>query len=186
MSLSVRGFFMWKGRPSVLADTPPFSEYGSVFWSRKMLRMVLFFPVALKILFRKGRNYAWPRPDGCPRCAHDSVWGHGFVAAIFDGYDQLLLLKLYRCPDCGCVIRLRPVRYFKRFQAPIETIRSSIAFKSTSNRWLPGISRSRQRHWYRSLFMRIKAYLTDIWCQGVVAGFDSLLRVGQSPVSRSI
>ena len=148
--------------------------------------MVLFFPVVLKILFRKGRNYPWPRPEGCPKCNRACVWGHGFAAAIFDGYDQPLLLKLYRCPDCGCVIRLRPEGYFKRFQAPIETIRSSIACKCTSNRWLPGISRSRQRHWYRSLCMRIKAYLTDTWSQGVVAGFDTLLRVGQGPVSRSI
>jgi hypothetical protein len=48
--------------------------------------------------------------------------GHGFAEAIFDGYDRSLLLKLYRCPDCGYVIRLRPQGYFKRFQTQIETI----------------------------------------------------------------
>jgi hypothetical protein len=148
--------------------------------------MVIFFPVVLKDLFRKGRNYPWPRPEGCSKCNRDYVWGHGFAAALFDGFDQPLLLKRYRCPDCGCVIRLRPEGYFKRFQAPMETIRSSIAFKSASNRWLTGISRSRQCHWYRSLLKRIKAHLTDTWCQGVVVGFDMLLRFGQIPVSRSI
>jgi len=35
------------------------------------------------------------------------LWGHGFADAVFDGYKQPLPLKLYRCPDCGCVIRLR-------------------------------------------------------------------------------
>ena len=148
--------------------------------------MVLFFPVTLKTLFRKGRNYPWPRPDRCPKCNRFSVWGHGFTTAYFDGYNQPLLLKLYRCPDCGCVIRLRPKGFFRRFQAPIETIRSSIARKSRSNRWLPGISRTRQRHWYRSLCKRIKAYLTDTWRKGALAGFDYLLQTGQVPVSRSI
>jgi hypothetical protein len=33
---------------------------------------------------------------------------------------------------------------------------------------------------------RITAYLTDAWQQGVVAGFDYLLKSGQTPVSRSI
>jgi hypothetical protein len=148
--------------------------------------MVLFFSVVLKDLFARGRNYPWQKPDNCPCCNSNRLWGHGFADAIFDGYKQPLPLKLYRCPDCGCVIRLRPQGYFKRFQASVETIRSSIASKSTSNRWLPGISRSRQRHWFRALCQRIKAYLTDTWHKGVVAGFDYFLQLGQIPVSRTI
>jgi hypothetical protein len=58
--------------------------------------------------------------------------------------------------------------------------------KSTINRWLPGISRGRQGHWLRALKKRIKAYLADTWHQGVVAGFDYLLQLGQIPVSRTI
>ena len=148
--------------------------------------MVIFFSVILKDLLLQGRHYPFPRPSGCPRCNGFRLWGHGFVSAYFDGYNQPFCLRRYRCPDCRCVLRLRPEGYFKRFQASVETIRSSIGVKSTTNRWLSGISRSRQRHWYRSLLIRIKAYLTDTWGYGVVAGFDSLLRVGQSPVSRSI
>lgn len=148
--------------------------------------MVLFFPVELKALFVQGRNYPWSRPAVCPRCSSCTVWGHGFAEAIFDGYKQPLLLKLYRCPDCGCVIRLRPEGYFKRFQATVEAIRSSIACKSVTNRWLPGISPNRQRHWFRALCKRIRAYLTDTWHQGIVAGFDYLLQLGQVPVRRTI
>jgi hypothetical protein len=148
--------------------------------------MVLFIPVILKTLFVQGRKYAWARPADCPRCRSGPVWGHGFAEALFDGYNRPLLLKLYRCPDCGCVIRLRPEGYFKRFQAPVQIIRASILCKSASNRWLAGIDRTRQCHWFSALKRRITAYLTDTWRKGVVAGFDYLLQRGQIPVSRSI
>jgi len=148
--------------------------------------MIFFSAVKLKELFKKERDYPWQKPNSCPRCNSCRLWGHGFAPAIFDGFIRALLLKLYRCPDCGCVIRLRPKGYFKRFQAPVETIRSSITLKSKSNRWLSGISRSRQGHWFRVLKKRIKAYLTETWVEGVVAGFDYLLQLGQTPVSRSI
>jgi hypothetical protein len=148
--------------------------------------MVMFVSVKLKELFEKERDYPWQRPESCPRCSDYKVWGHGYAQAIFDGYNEPLWLKLYRCPDCGCVIRLRPKGYFKRFQAPVETIRSSISCKSATHRWLPGMSRSRQGHWFRALCKRIKAYLTDTWHQGVVVGFDYLLQLGQIPVSRTI
>jgi hypothetical protein len=48
------------------------------------------------------------------------------------------------------------------------------------------LSRTRQRHWFRSLCQRIKAYLTDTWVLGIVAGFDYFLMKGQVPVSRTI
>ncbi len=148
--------------------------------------MVIFSAVKLKDLFEKERDYPWQKPETCPRCNSHRLWGHGFAEAIFNGYVQALLLKLYRCPDCGCVIRLRPKGYFKRFQASMEMIRSSITLKSTRNRWLSGISRNRQGHWFRALKKRIKTYLTETWVKGVVAGFDTLLQLGQIPVSRSI
>ncbi len=149
-------------------------------------KMIIFSAVKLKDLFEKERDYPWRKPEGCPCCSSHRLWGHGFAEAIFDGYNRPLLLKLYRCPDCGCVIRLRPKGYFKRFQAQVETIRSSITLKSSSNRWLPGISRTRQGHWLRALKKRIKAYLAETFVEGIVAGFDTLLQLGQIPVSRSI
>jgi predicted RNA-binding Zn-ribbon protein involved in translation (DUF1610 family) len=148
--------------------------------------MVIFFPVILKELFELGRNYPWPRPESCPRCSSCRLWGHGYVSANFDGYDQSFALKRYRCPDCGCVIRLRPKGYFKRFQASIASIRSSIVSKAGWSKWIGGISRERQHHWFRSLCRKIKAHLTDAWSQGIVAGFDRLCRMGQIPVSRAI
>ena len=148
--------------------------------------MVIFSAIKLKELFKKGRDYPWQKPQGCPRCNSCRLWGHGFAEANFDGYQRPLLLKLYRCPDCGCVIRLRPKGYFKRFQTSVETIRSSIACKAATNRWIAGVERTRQCHWFRSLCRRIKVYLTDTWCQGILAGFDYLLQLGHIPVSRAI
>jgi hypothetical protein len=149
-------------------------------------KMIIFSAVKLKELFKKERDYPWQKPKRCPRCKSARLWGHGFAPAIFDGFKRPLLLKLYRCPDCGCVIRLRPKGYFKRFQASIETIRSSISCKAATNRWIAGIERTRQCHWFRSLCRRIKVYLSHTWCQGIIAGFDYLLQLGQIPVSRAI
>ena len=148
--------------------------------------MVIFFPVILKQLFHSGRSYTFPKPKQCPRCGGYRLWGHGFVQAYFDGYTQPFSLKRYRCPDCLCVLRLRPAGYFKRFQASIAKIRSSIEQKATLGKWLPGLSRTRQCHWFRSLYKRIKAYLTDTWDRGAVLAFDELMQKGQTPVSRSI
>jgi len=168
-----------------LQSKPPFEMGTPTGFSRKGA-MVISFSVGLKKLFELGRNYPWPRPESCPRCSSYRLWGHGYVSAYFDGYDQPFTLKRYRCPDCGCVIRLRPKGYFGRFQASIASIRSSIVSKAGWNKWMGGISRERQRHWFRSLCRKIKAHLTDAWSQGVVAGFDRLCRIGQIPVSRAI
>lgn len=76
--------------------------------------------------FQKGKKNCWPRPELCLRCHGRQLWGHGYVASYFDGFDQPLYLKRYRCPACGCVIKMKPAGYLKRFQAPTDTIRSSI------------------------------------------------------------
>ena len=115
--------------------------------------MIIFYAVELKELFKKGRNYPWQKPQGCPCCSSCRVWGHGFAEAIFDGYQCPLLLKLYRCPDCGCVIRLRPKGYFKRFQASVETIRSSIACKAAKNRWLTTPIQRPNNYPYRNIIL---------------------------------
>ncbi len=152
----------------------------------KGAHMIIYFSAVLNEIHLLGSKYPWPKPDVCPRCNRCRVWGHGFITAYFDGYNDPLPLKRYRCPDCGCIMRLRPKGYFKRFQASITTIRSSVVYKIRFGKWIDGISRSRQQHWFKSLIKRIKAHLTDAWQQGVLAGFDYFLKSGQAPVSRSI
>ena len=146
--------------------------------------MVLFFSVVLKELLEKGRDYPWPKPARCPRCGACRLWGHGYVSGFFDGFNQSLLLKRYRCPDCRSVMRCRPAGYFKRFQSSIETIRESIRSKAEKGRWLQGISRSRQGHWWRALKRRVCAVFGN--GRPPLKGFGDLQSLGHNPVSRAI
>jgi hypothetical protein len=152
----------------------------------KNIILIVFVAAKIKEIFSLGRRYAWPRPAFCPRCHDTRMWGHGFVPAYFDGFDEGLLLKRYRCPGCGCVVRLRPRGYFPRFQAPIETIRFSLSHRLSRGRWPPGLSPSRQRHWLKALRRTTIAYLGETWRLGLVGAFDCLLLKGTIPVSRGI
>ena len=148
--------------------------------------MILSFCVSIKEIVEQGRTFAWPRPRVCPRCHGDRVWGHGFVGGFFDGFVEQVLLRRWRCPDCRCVMKARPEGYFDRFQAPMRSIRSSIACRLKTGRWPPGSSRSRHGHWLRSLRRMIQARLGVQWMDRAVEGFDHLIEAGFIPVSRSI
>ena len=148
--------------------------------------MIIFFSVVLKDLFKLKHSYPWPRPKLCPRCKASGVWGHGYVTACFDGFDTPLILRRYRCPCCGCIIRLRPKGYFSRFQAPIDVIRSNLSIRIETGRWSPGGSHSRKGHWLRSLRRRVAAYLGNAWSRRLMEAFDHFINRGIIPVSRSI
>lgn len=148
--------------------------------------MILFLPVNLKEVHAKGRAFPWKKPASCSSCGSCRVWGHGFVWSYFDEIRGGVLLKRYRCPDCRTVYRCRPTGYFKRFQASIDTIQESVVTQAERGRWLPTISRTRQRHWYRALLRRIAAYLGATWSGGVVGGFVALMSRGLTPVARRI
>lgn len=148
--------------------------------------MIIFISVILKDLFKQERSYPWPRPDICPRCLASGVWGHGYTTALFDGFDAPLVLKRYRCPCCGCVIRLRPKGYFQRFQSPIDIIRSNLSHRIKTGRWPPGGSHSRKGHWLRALSRRAAAYLGNAWNNRLIEAFDYFMSQGIVPVSRSI
>jgi hypothetical protein len=94
-----------------------------------------------------------------------------------------LFLKCYRCPNCGCVITLRPKTHFKSIQTPIAAIRSAIFCRLKTGRWPPGGSFSRRRHWLFNLRRNIKAHLTNTWTRGEMAGFARLRELGILPVS---
>ena len=148
--------------------------------------MISYVSVVLKEIFVQGRKYAWKRPANCANCNHYKVWSHGFVQRLFDGFDTFLLLKCYRCPDCGCVITLRPDSHFTRIQTSKEKIRSILHCRLKTGRWPPGMSFPRQRHWLKNLRRRIKALLTEVWSCGEIAAFDYFISIGQTPVGSSI
>lgn len=145
--------------------------------------LILLIAAKIKEIFRLGRKYPWPRPELCPCCNQSKVWGHGYVLAYFDGFNEGIFLKRYRCPGCGCVMRVRPHGYLSRFQASIDTIRVSLSHRLRYGRWPPGLSRSRQGHWLRSLRRKTLAYLGQAH---LLEAFDRLLSRRINPVSRSI
>ncbi len=182
-------FFIYKKGEGgeVVADRPALSPNTRI-WDRssKGVQMIIPVKVKLKHIFNKSKNYCWPRPPLCLRCESSHLWGHGYVMSYFDGFDQPFYLKRYRCPDCGCVIKLKPAGYLKRFQAPIDTIRLSIYCRLKKGCWLPGVSRSRQNHWFKALVRKVKAYLGDRWNRQLLTAFDLFIARGQNPVSRAI
>ena len=177
-----RLFLLKKGRRFWRAAAPKRTGIAGT----KDKKMILYFPVNLKKLVALGRKYPWSKPKRCLNCNGCRIWGHGFVLAWFDGFNQAIEIKRCRCPDCKCIFRFRPKGFFKRFQADIATIRSSIFFKVQPGRWMHGISRTRQCHWFRALLRKVMAYLTDTWDKGILAAFDELIKMGLIPVSRSI
>ena len=148
--------------------------------------MIFSVPVSIKEIVSRGTDFPWNRPSECPRCGGSRVWGHGFVGAFFDGFSCQILLRRYRCPDCHCVLRLRPSGYFKRFQAPVEHIRSSIAYRLQYGRWPEGSSRARQSLWLRALYRKIVAHLGQGFKMRLMEGFDYLTQMDEVPVSRRI
>lgn len=185
MSLVTEVFFNETGRRSSRLHPP------SNFWDQqiplKNIPMIIAVAVNLKQLFKRQRKYPWPpRPDTCPRCQNGGLWGHGFVLAYFDDVPAGVFLRRYRCPHCGCVIRIRPEGFFRRFQAPIATIRSSLANRFTGGGYLAGISASRQRHWRNGLVRNVTAHLGDRWLDRLLDGFDRLVGRGYVPVASAV
>ena len=154
--------------------------------SQKSLIMILPVTANLKEIEEKGRLYQWIRPEVCPRCRGSHLWGHGFVESCFDGYARALLLRRYRCPECGCVIKLKPRGYFRRFQATIERIGFHIAGRLRTGKWPGGYSFSRCRHWLRALKRQAMAHLGIAWMKTLPEAFDRLIEMGKIPVSRCI
>lgn len=146
--------------------------------------MILSVCVKLKDIDEQGRNFCWPTPRGCPRCGSTRIWGHGFVLAYFDGFAFGVWLRRYRCPDCNCIIKMKPEGYFNRFQVPILTICDCLKQRLSSGRWNTKLSASRQRHWLAALKRKALA------CFGIgtdlLAAFSLFMNMGRTPVSRTI
>jgi len=147
--------------------------------------MIYFVSVLLKEILEQGKNYPWVRPKACPKCGHYKIWGHGFAARYFHGFSCCLYLKCYRCPNCRCVITLRPDTHFSRIRSSKETIRSHLEQRLSKGCWpYSSLSRSCLRHWLINLARQTLARLTNSWEKDLMAAFDQLLAAGVTPISR--
>ena len=146
--------------------------------------MILFVDVDLKEVSLLGKKFSWKKPAVCPRCLKSHVWGHGFTGTFFDGFLNALLMRRFRCPACGCVMKCRPKSHFARIQTAIKTIRSYLAGRIETGRW-PG-SPERGRHWLSALKRQVVAHLGLTLRSRLLEAFDLLLWTGAVPVSRSL
>ncbi len=157
---------------------------GSFYRPTKQDNMILLVCAKLNEIYDQGRKFNWIKPDQCPRCGSVRIWGHGYVTAYFDGFAQGFWLRRFRCPDCHCIIRMKPKGYFPRFRATIHTIRSCLNRRLTGGKWNVAISKSRQRHWLSALKRKAMAFFG--FCNDLMAAFNRLMHLGYTPVSRAI
>jgi hypothetical protein len=109
------------------------------------------------------------------------------VAAYFDeAASQSVLLKRYRCPECGVVLRMRPVGYWRRIQATIDSVRQCVMERLEKGRWPPGCNSARGRHWLRGLRRQVRTKLSMSYAERLAEGFSELVRLGVCAVSRAV
>jgi hypothetical protein len=148
--------------------------------------MILLVTANLKEIEEQGRDYPWIKPSACLRCRGGCLWGHGYVGSFLDGYTEAIMLRRYRCPVCGCVIKLKPKGYFRRFQASIGEIRCCVGHRLRTGRWPRRCSGPRCRHWLRALKRQALAHLGMTWLGQLLKAFERLIQMGKIPVSRAI
>jgi len=166
-------------------NSPPFSFWASSPYHGE--QMIWHVDAELNNIAAQGRDYPWERPKCCLGCGGPKVWGHGFAERQFEGFDQTVPLKCYRCPGCGCVITLRPRGYFRRIRSAVASIRSELEHRLEKGRWRESRpNMSRFRHWLGNLRRQALAGLGWQEEQGLAAAFDRLLKAGVVPVGRTI
>jgi hypothetical protein len=148
--------------------------------------MIAFMELDLKRIASGDPDYCWPRPSRCGRCKNPTLWSHGLVAVIFARFAQALWIRRYRCPACGCIIRLRPKGYFTRHQSDIATIRKTLLTRLNSGCWPRNGVTSRAGHWLRALKRQVLAVLGVPAMADLIAAFDRLIVLGRVPVSRVV
>ena len=71
------------------------------------------------------------------------------MVRYFDGIENALWMKRWRCPDCRAVHTMRPDSHWRGFWADRATIIASLESKEYDDRWLSRLCRERQQYWWR-------------------------------------
>ena len=167
--------------------TTPFSPWQAEPAHPRNKVLILFVEVCVKTLVELERQYPWERPKQCPKCQGVRLWGHGYAEAYFDETGgRCVLLKRYRCPECGVVIRLRPQEYWRRIQARVATVSQCVVERLEKGRWPPGCNSARGRHWLRGLKRQVRMRLGMSYAERLVEGFSELVRLGVCAVGRAV
>jgi hypothetical protein len=109
------------------------------------------------------------------------------VPAYFDEAGSTCVwVKRYRCAECGVVLRVRPLGYWKRIQATVEAVRRCVMDRLEKGRWPPGCNSARGRHWLRGLRRQVRTHLGMSYVERIAEGFAELVRCGVCAVSRAV
>jgi hypothetical protein len=158
-------------------------------FGRRCGLLSLFFMMSVKVIFQQGRKYPFLRPRSCLRegCGSSRMWGHGFVVRYFDDCNGHVLLRRWRCPDCGTVYTMRPFGYWPRHHTPVRIIMKSLCHRVLRGFWdkALGLTRQRQDHWLRALRRNVLSHLGMSFGGGVMSGFHELIPILSVPVIRS-
>jgi hypothetical protein len=121
-------------------------------------------------LARQRKFFSWPTIGKCPRCKASRLYRHGFVRRYFEPLIKPLWIIRYRCPHCNTVFTVRPQGYFPYIRYPISVIFRSIWTKLRFKKWITGVSRQLQNHWFRGFILQCVRY-------SVAFTLNSLLRL---------
>ena len=166
-------------------STQPPRNTGASMAPQNVTSMILPVCLDLKKIAQSARNYCWPQPLSC-RCGSPTVWGHGYVLVGFTGFSHPLKIRRYRCPLCGCVIRLRPEGYFPRIQTAEATVRRILNYRITKGYWPADAITNRSRHWLAALKRNAIVILGIAWKKNLMVAFDELCSMGRVPIRRTI
>lgn len=106
--------------------------------------------VDLEQLSKEGKNFNWDRPKSC-FCCGSKVWGHGFYGRYFQGFQEKLWLKRYRCSQCKALIAMIPKGFLRYFQSSFQKICQALQERFYSYLWPPWVTRQRGGHWANKL-----------------------------------
>lgn len=147
--------------------------------------MILYTKVSVKKIFEEEKDYAWRRPERCPKCGSGRLWGHGYVERYFEGFGEALWMKRWRCVDCGGVHTMRPEGFWRRFRHSVVGMVRSLKEKISGGGWLGEVRRQAQQYWWRgfgkqcaregrNVFKKTLEALERLVEKGVIAATHSL------------
>ena len=144
--------------------------------------LVLSVPISVKDIALFGRSFPWKKPNCCP-CCQGTLWWHGFVLAYFSCLPEAIPLRRLRCSGCGCVHRLKPSDYFRRFRSSIQEIKESVLHRCEKKTWRPDLPRERQSQWWYRLGRMTSLMLGISFCKSPFHAFNLLMRQNCIPVT---
>jgi hypothetical protein len=144
-------------------------------------------PLDKLVLADRGKSYDFERPSNCLRCKSPRLWGHGFVLRYYDGYEQGLYFKRWRCPDCGCIITTKPTGYWPRHHSPMKTIIHSLIHRIKNGHWdyTLGFTRQRQGNWLRAVRKNVFVKYGIKAIKDIHSALQKQMDSGKNPVFRT-